>query len=95
MRDVEQWGMVKLEPVQLMKKTFEIIDSSDLLLIELSEKGVGLGIEAGYARAKGKPIIIIAKQDVDISAALQGISREIHFYNNEEELKQLLFNLAT
>lgn len=41
-RDTEQWGLVKLEPHELMKATFEEIDSCDIVIIDLSEKGVGL-----------------------------------------------------
>lgn len=85
-RDYEKWGEVKFTPEVLMQKTFEIIDSSDLLIVEFSEKGVGIGIEAGYAFAKLKPIFIIAKEGSDISSTLQGIAKDIIFYNNPEEL---------
>jgi 2'-deoxynucleoside 5'-phosphate N-hydrolase len=48
-RDVEKLGQVKFSPNDLMLETFKIIESSDIAIIDLSEKGVGLGIEAGYA----------------------------------------------
>jgi nucleoside 2-deoxyribosyltransferase len=35
-----------------MRLTFEKIDICDLVIIDLTEKSVGLGIEAGYAYAK-------------------------------------------
>ncbi|MEK7088870.1 MAG: nucleoside 2-deoxyribosyltransferase [Patescibacteria group bacterium] len=85
-RDYEKWGEVKLTPEALMQKTFEIIGSSDLLVVEFSEKGVGVGIEAGYAYAKNKPIFVIAKEGSDISSTLKGIARNIIFYNDPEEL---------
>ncbi|MBI4631081.1 MAG: nucleoside 2-deoxyribosyltransferase, partial [Chloroflexi bacterium] len=44
-RDVEVWGEKKFEARELMQKTFEEIDSSDIVVVELSEKGVGVGIE--------------------------------------------------
>ena len=44
-----------------MLETFEIIESSDVAVIDLSEKGVGLGIEAGYAYSKQIPIITISE----------------------------------
>jgi 2'-deoxynucleoside 5'-phosphate N-hydrolase len=65
----------------------------DIVLIELSEKSVGLGVEAGYAYAKSKPIITLAKRGSDISATLRGISQKICSYNNQEELVHLLVNL--
>lgn len=92
-RDIEKWNVVRLEPSQLMQETFEMIDSSDVVFIELSEKGVGLGIEAGYAYAKGKPIITIAKQGADISATLRGISKHVYLYATVEELPEPLINL--
>ncbi len=92
-RDIENWGTVLLEPRELMQKTLRLIDASDVVLIDLSEKGVGLGIEAGYAYPKGKPIITIAKQGAAISATLRGISKHVRFYNTTEELANLLVNL--
>jgi nucleoside 2-deoxyribosyltransferase len=85
-RDYEKWGEVLFTPKELMKKTFEAIDSAEILITEFSEKGVGLGIEAGYAFAKGKPIIVIAKEGSDISSTLRGISREVIFYNEVKEI---------
>lgn len=70
-----------------MKLTFEKIDICDLVMIDLTEKGVGLGIEAGYAYAKGIPIITIAKSGSDVSETLKGISNELSFYNNIKDLE--------
>ena len=68
-----------------MKLSFEQIDRSDLVIVELSEKGVGIGIEAGYACAKGIPIYTIAPQDCTISETLAGISREVFYYKKMED----------
>lgn len=73
-----------------MKLTFDKIDICDLVIIDLTEKGVGLGVEAGYAYAKGIPIITIATSGSDISETLEGISNNIIFYNNIEDLEILL-----
>lgn len=85
-RDVEEWGEKKFEAAQLMQRTFREIDSSDIVIVELSEKGVGVGIEAGYAAAKGKPIITVAQRGADISETLKGISREVIRYQKASEL---------
>lgn len=85
-RDHEKWGKIKFTPKELMTKTFKAIDLSDLLIIEFSEKGTGLGIEAGYAYAKRKPIFVIAKEGSDISSTLKGVAKEVIFYNKPEEL---------
>jgi len=87
-RDYEKWGQVKFEPDKLMEITFDEIDKSDMLLVEFSEKGVGLGIEAGYAYSKNKPIIILAKECSDISTTIKGISKKIILYKNINEISK-------
>lgn len=91
-RDIENDGQVKYDPFKLMELTFKEIDSCDLLVIELTEKGVGLGIEAGYAFAKDIPIFTIVKKGADISETLIGISQKILFYDDIEDIENL-FNI--
>jgi 2'-deoxynucleoside 5'-phosphate N-hydrolase len=86
--------MVQLEPEDLMRRTLQAIDVSDVVLLEFSEKGVGLGIEAGYAYAKGEPVVVVAKQGADISTTLRGISQKILFYSSREELADLVKLIA-
>ncbi|MEM6429234.1 MAG: nucleoside 2-deoxyribosyltransferase [Deinococcota bacterium] len=88
-RDVEKWGEITLSSSDLMQKTFELIETCDLAIIDLTEKGVGLGIEAGYAYAKGIPVITIAELGSDISTTLTGISESVHHYQDTDELKQI------
>lgn len=92
-RDMEEWGEHQYQPELLMKETFEQIAKADLLLIEFSEKGTGLGIEAGYGYAKSKPIIVIAKEGSDISTTLKGISREIITYKIISEIEEKLHRI--
>lgn len=93
-RDHEKWGKVTFTPQELMTLTFTLIDESDILVIEFSEKGVGLGIEAGYAYSKKKPIVVIAKKDSDLSTTLQGIASHVIFYDNVEELTEKFRTLS-
>ena len=65
-------GKLNLSPQELMLETFEALNSCDIVLIELSVKGVGLGIEAGFALAKNKPIITIAHRKASISKSSGG-----------------------
>ncbi len=85
-RDIEKWGYQRFSPTDLMQKTFAIIQTSQIVVIDLSEKGVGLGIEAGYAVAKNVPVITIAQKGADISTTLKGISQAVFLYHNFEEL---------
>ncbi len=85
-RDFERWGEVKFTPQELMQKSFVELDKSDFLIIEYSEKGVGLGIEAGYAYAKNIPIFVIAKANSEISDTVKGIAKSTFFYNDPVEI---------
>ena len=85
-RDVEQWGAIHFSPQELMTQTFGVIEASELCVIDLTEKGVGLGIEAGYAFAKGIPVVAIAQTGADISETLRGISQTVGFYQSVDEL---------
>jgi len=87
-RDVEEWGEKKFDSIELMHRTFAEIDSSDIVVVELSEKGVGVGIEAGYARAKGKPIVTVARRGSDVSETLKGISRDVFIYKDISDLEK-------
>jgi len=86
-RDLEVWGAVALSPQELMTKTFEAIRTCELTVIDLTEKGVGLGIEAGYAYAHAIPIITIAQEGSDVSGTLRGISRAVYLYKKPADLQ--------
>jgi nucleoside 2-deoxyribosyltransferase len=85
-RDVERWGQVQLDPAELMDRSFAEIDGCDVLVVDVSEKGVGVGIEAGYAYARRIPILTIAAQGADMPTTLQGISQKIGWYRQFDEL---------
>ena len=94
-RDIEKWGQVELSPQELMRRTFTEIDSSNLIVVDLTEKGVGLGIEAGYAYAKQIPIVVIARKGSDISTTLQGIAQKLFLYEKFEDLNQLFQGITS
>ncbi len=94
-RDIERWGAVKLTAKALMTQSFSEIDSSRVVVIDLTEKGVGLGIEAGYAYAKNIPIITIAKKGADISTTLAGISQKLFWYDGFADLVQFFTKLKS
>lgn len=92
-RDVEEWGKVRLGAEELMDRSFELLAGSDAILIELTEKGVGLGIEAGFAWAKKVGIYTIAEEGADISETLRGISKKVVDYGGMHELPNLIEEL--
>ena len=86
-RDVEKWGDVTLSSHELMRITFEEIAKSDFVVLEMSEKGVGLGIEAGYAVARNKPLVILIKEGIELSNTMQGIADIVIQYSQPDEIK--------
>ena len=86
-RDVEQWGTVHFDAHTLMQKSFDAINTCDLVVVELTEKGVGIGIEAGYAHARHIPIVTIAQAGSDISETLRGISDGVWLYETYSDLE--------
>lgn len=92
-RDLERWGEVVLLPTELMRQSLSLIATCDLVLVELSEKGVGVGLEAGYAYALGKPIVTIARTGADVSETLWGISSCAVHYHKLQDLKKLFGSL--
>jgi hypothetical protein len=85
-RDVEKWGVIRLSPPELMQRTFAVIDQADLIVMEMSEKGVGLGIEAGYAYAKGKYLLVVLPKERELSSTMAGIATKIIRYDTLEQL---------
>ncbi len=85
-RDFEQWGALKFTNKQIMTQDFEAIRGVDMLLVEFSEKGVGLGVATGFAKAIGKPIVVIAKTGSDISDTIEGTADKIIFYDSVDGL---------
>ena len=88
-RDLEKWGEVQFDSGTLMQRTFDEIDTSNVVIVDLTEKGVGVGIEAGYAFAKHIPVVTIARKGSDISETLRGISQEILVYDQYDDLAYL------
>jgi 2'-deoxynucleoside 5'-phosphate N-hydrolase len=93
-RDIEQWGAISLSPQELMIATFDAIRSCQLMLIDLTEKGVGIGIEAGYAYAHSVPVFTIAQEGSEISPTLAGISTDVGFYRTPPHFRHCFVQLG-
>lgn len=75
---------------EMMQRTFQELDKSDIVLLEISESSFGVGIEAGYAFAKNKKIVTIVNESQSTSRTLKGISNHCLSYKNSTDLKEKL-----
>lgn len=83
-RDYERWGRVAFTAETLMAITFRELERCDAIVIDISEKGVGLGIEAGFGFARGMPILVLAQAGHEIPKTLSSIARTIAHYDGLE-----------
>ena len=75
------------EEKQMMDQAFKEIDSSEIIIVEVSEKAIGVGIEAGYARARNKTILYLRNKNSEHSTTLAGTADYNLFYDDENDLK--------
>jgi len=78
------------EEQQMMQQAMEDINESDWLITLASEKAIGIGIEAGFAKGKGKPVIYIRHMEAEHSTTLSGISDYQIIYVDLQDLGQKL-----
>ena len=85
------------EEKEMMKEAMRAIDNADILIAETSDKGIGIGVEVGYAKAKNKPVIYLRNKNADHSTSVSGISdyhviyRDIN--NLNEQLRQVILKI--
>jgi len=75
---------------QIMEQAMIDIDNCEILIAETTNKGIGIGVEVGYAKAKGKTVIYLRQQDAEHSTTVSGISDFQIVYNDTTELKTQL-----
>jgi len=75
---------------EMMQQAMDDINNCDVFIAEASEKAIGIGVEAGYAKAKGKPVIYLRHTYAEHSTTVSGISDFQIVYVNAEDLKQQL-----
>ncbi|MDM1449747.1 hypothetical protein [Myroides odoratimimus] len=82
---------------EMMRQAMKDIDESCCLFAETTDKGIGLGIEAGYAKAQGKPVVYLRQADASHSTTMSGMADYHILYHNIEDLgrqvKELLFQI--
>jgi nucleoside 2-deoxyribosyltransferase len=87
---VDNYKFDSTQEREMMQQAMTDIDHCDLLIAEVSDKAIGIGIEVGYAKAKNKPIIYIRKKDAEHSTTVSGISDLQIIYSDTNDLQKQL-----
>ena len=80
---------------KMMKQAAADIDRCNIPIAETSEKGIGIGVEVGYAKAKMKPIIYLRHKNADHSTTVSGISDFQIIYQDIPYLERQLEDILT
>ena len=89
-RDAEKWGEIEFEPGDMMRITLSQIDRSDFLIADVADWPIGVGVEAGYAYAKGIPVICICQADKKVANTVAGLADSVVRYGHYGDLSKQL-----
>jgi nucleoside 2-deoxyribosyltransferase len=92
-RDAEEWGKNRFTLEEMMRLTFEKIDRSHLVIADVTDWPIGVGVEAGYAHGKGVPVICICPEGKPVANTVAGIAKRLVKYEDGEDLKSKLISL--
>jgi nucleoside 2-deoxyribosyltransferase len=87
---VDYFKFVNGQERQMMKEALKRLDECDLLIAETSDKAIGIGVEACYAKAKGIPVIYLRREDAEHSTTVAGISDVQIIYHDINDLSDQL-----
>lgn len=74
------------EEEKMMLYSCRDIERADIVLAEVSEKAIGVGIEVGYAIAIGKPVIYLRNSTAEYSKTIGGLVKNQVTYSSTDEL---------
>ena len=89
---IDNYNFDLTQEQQMMQQAMSDIENCDLLIAETSNKGIGIGVEVGYAKAKNKPIIYVRQNNAAHSTTVSGISDfKIVYHDTDDLQKQLTY----
>lgn len=87
---VDHYNFNNDQEKEMMEQAVNDIDNCQILIAEVSEKGIGIGVEVGYAKALGKTIIYMRNTNSEHSTTVSGISDYQIVYKDLNDLKNQL-----
>jgi 2'-deoxynucleoside 5'-phosphate N-hydrolase len=92
---VDRYSFTAADEKEMMQAAMAAIDQCDMLIAETSYKAIGIGVEAGYAKAKHKPVVYLRHIDAAHSTTVSGISDFRIAYTNGNDMQQQLHSILT
>ncbi|MEY3784011.1 MAG: hypothetical protein RLZZ230_333 [Candidatus Parcubacteria bacterium] len=89
---VDDYVYVPGKDKEMMDQAVKDISESVLLLVELSEKAIGVGLEVGIAAALNIPVLYVYQEDSEYSKTVGGLSDRVIAYKNDSDLIQKVAN---
>ena len=83
---VDMYSFAPNQEKQMMDKAFAEIEACEFMVVELSHKAIGVGVEVGYARARNIPVVYLRRKGAPYSTTVGGCSDFEIEYENLEEL---------
>lgn len=87
---VDKYHFKPEEEKAMMATACAEIKLADLLIAEVSEKAIGVGIEIGFAVALSKPVLYLRKEGSEYSTTVGGITSHHIIYSDLTDLKEQL-----
>ena len=87
---VDKYRFDAAQERQMMEQAISDIGQCDLLIAEVSDKAIGIGVEVGYAKAMAKPIVYIRRKSAEHSTTISGISDFHIFFIDTKDLQEQL-----
>lgn len=92
---VDNYQFNKDQERVMMEHAFAHIDKADIVIAETSDKAIGIGVEVGYAKAKGKTIVYVRHIDAPHSTTVGGTSDFQIIFKNTNDLALQMKNVLT
>jgi 2'-deoxynucleoside 5'-phosphate N-hydrolase len=87
---VDKYHFKAGEEKEMMQTACAEIQTATILIAEVTEKAIGVGIEVGFAAAHQKPVIYLRQEAAEYSTTVGGISDYQIVYADTEDLIQKL-----
>lgn len=87
---VQQHSFSPSQEKEMMNKAFGEIRTCHILIAEVTDKAIGVGVEIGYACGLGIPVIYLRKESADYSTTVGGLAARHIRYHDLEQLKSEL-----